>query len=219
LELLSHTRLRLPAYDGARLNCTSCHLDGGRRTSALPWYGAVSHYPRVSARAGGVVTLSERIDECFERSLNGRRLPAASPERSDILAYFAALSREAPASARAPAAEEALKAGPPDERAGAEIYARRCAVCHGRDGSGRETHGADNPPLWGDASFNLGAGMARLRTAERFIRRNMPVGAEGSLSDQEARDAAAFVTRRPRPDFAAKTRDWPKGGKPDDARY
>ena len=30
---------------------------------------------------------------------------------------------------------------------------------------------------------------------------------------------AAFVTHQPRPDFPGKENDWPKGGKPVDARY
>lgn len=75
------------------------------------------------------------------------------------------------------------------------------------------------PPLWGEGAFNIGAGMARLHSAERFIQRVMPQGAEGTLTDQQARDVAEFLISRPRPDFAAKSRDWPKGGKPDDARY
>ena len=75
------------------------------------------------------------------------------------------------------------------------------------------------PPLWGPKSFNIGAGMARLNTAAAFVRANMPLGQGGLLSEQEAFDVAAFFTRQPRPDFAGKLQDWPKGGKPDDARY
>jgi len=30
---------------------------------------------------------------------------------------------------------------------------------------------------------------------------------------------AAYFIRQPRPDFPAKLRNWPKGGKPDDAPY
>ncbi len=47
----------------------------------------------------------------------------------------------------------------------------------------------------------------------------MPLGQGGSLSDDDAYDVAAFFTRQPRPDFARKHLDWPKGGKPKDARY
>jgi thiosulfate dehydrogenase len=47
----------------------------------------------------------------------------------------------------------------------------------------------------------------------------MPPNEPGSFSVQEALDASAYFTTQPRPDFAAKHRDWLNGGKPADARY
>jgi thiosulfate dehydrogenase len=41
----------------------------------------------------------------------------------------------------------------------------------------------------------------------------------GTLSVQEAFDVAAFVGARPRPDFAAKALDWPRGDPPVDVAY
>jgi thiosulfate dehydrogenase len=61
--------------------------------------------------------------------------------------------------------------------------------------------------------------MVRLSNAAGFVRTNMPLGQGNTLSDGDALDVAAYFTRRPRPDFAAKSRDWPKGGKPSDAPY
>ena len=82
------------------------------------------------------------------------------------------------------------------------------------------------PPLWGDESFNIGAGMARTYTAAAFVKRNMPIGmhnkfplGQGGLSDQEALDVAEYFSHQPRPDFPDKVKDWPKDKKPDDARY
>jgi len=82
------------------------------------------------------------------------------------------------------------------------------------------------PPLWGDQSFNIGAGMARTYTAAAFVKRNIPIGfheqfplGQGGLSDQEAVDVAAYFSGQPRPDFPDKVKDWPSGGKPQDARY
>ncbi len=83
------------------------------------------------------------------------------------------------------------------------------------------------PPLWGERSFNIGAGMARTYTAAAFIKQNMPVGYSlnarlgqgGALSDQDAVDLADYFTHQPRPDFPAKVKDWPNGDKPKDARY
>ena len=74
------------------------------------------------------------------------------------------------------------------------------------------------PPLWGKDSFNVGAGMARMYTAAAFVKHNMPLGQGGTLTAQEAVDVAAFFTQQPRPDYAARANDWPKGDKPKDAR-
>ena len=47
----------------------------------------------------------------------------------------------------------------------------------------------------------------------------MPLGQGGTLTDQEAFDVALYFTQQPRPDFTGKQNDWPRGGKPEDARY
>jgi thiosulfate dehydrogenase len=78
-------------------------------------------------------------------------------------------------------------------------------------------HGYAFPPLWGPDSFNRGAGMARVSIAAAFIQAKMPLGAGGTLSDQEAYDIAAYVTSQPRPAFGAGAKDWPKGDAPADA--
>jgi thiosulfate dehydrogenase len=75
------------------------------------------------------------------------------------------------------------------------------------------------PPLWGLQSFNDGAGMARVSIAAAFIHAKMPLGRGKSLAPQDAWDVAAFFTGQPRPAFAGKANDWPRGGKPADARY
>ena len=63
------------------------------------------------------------------------------------------------------------------------------------------------------------AGMARYRTAAAFIHANMPRDLPGTLSRQDALDLAAFIDSRPRPDFAGKSKDWPRGGAPADTPY
>ena len=116
----------------------------------------------------------------------------------------------------------------PDPVHGKKVYAEQCAVCHGANGEG--IRGANGvvafPPLWGDRSFNIGAGMARTYTAAGFVKANMVMGhgqkfplGQGNLSDQDAVDVAEYFTHMPRPDFPDKVKDWPKGGKPKDARY
>src|SRR5262249_6231623 len=109
----------------------------------------------------------------------------------------------------------------PDPERGRRLYAEKCTACHGEDGQGRSGPNGEYlfPALWGSRSFNIGAGMARLNTAAAFTRANMPRGQDGSLTEQDAFDIAAYFTRQPRPDFAAKFQDWPRGGKPKDAPY
>jgi thiosulfate dehydrogenase len=222
-RILTHTPENAPAYAGNALNCTSCHLDGGRTPWAAPWVGIWGVFPEYRSRNAKVNALQDRINDCFERSLNGRPLPPDSREMIAILAYMQWLSRDVPTGKSVSGRGFLLIKGAqtPDPARGARVYAQKCALCHGDAGQGTNAASGDMvyPPLWGPKSFNISAGMARLNTAAGFVKANMPLGQGGSLSDQEAFDVAAFFTRQPRPDFAGKLEDWPKGGKPDDARY
>ncbi|HEX7756402.1 MAG TPA: c-type cytochrome, partial [Niabella sp.] len=116
-----------------------------------------------------------------------------------------------------------------DPNKGSSVYVNRCASCHGPDGAGMK--GTDGnreggyiyPPLWGDDSYNDGAGMARLLTAARFIKANMPFGVTHDaplLSDDEAYDVAAFINSHGRPVKANKELDYPDlSKKPKDCPY
>jgi len=222
-RILTQTVLYAKPYVGAGLNCTSCHLDKGRQAYAAPWVGLWGVFPEYSSRSAKMEFLEDRINDCFERSMNGKPVPRESEEMRAMLAYIRWLSSGVPTSvgvtgrgflriATRPA---------PDPVRGKAIYATRCAACHGAEGQG--VSGANGepvfPPLWGPRAFNIGAGMARLDTAAAFVKTKMPLGQGNTLSDQDAYDVAAYFTRQPRPDFAGKNQDWPKGGKPADARY
>ncbi len=222
-RILAHTPENAPAYVGNALNCTSCHLNGGRTPWAAPWVGIWGVFPEFRSRNAKVNTLQDRINDCFERSLNGRALAPESREMIGILAYMQWLSRDVPTGKNVSSRGflHIKSTLTPDPHRGARIYAQKCALCHGDEGQG--SYAASGamiyPPLWGPRSFNIGAGMARLNTAAAFVKANMPFGQGNSLTDQEAFDVAVFFTRQPRPDFAGKLDDWPKGGRPEDARY
>ncbi|HEU5048692.1 MAG TPA: c-type cytochrome [Gemmatimonadales bacterium] len=213
--LLLHTKDSLPDYVGNSLTCTNCHPDNGTRPNAMPWVGVYGRFPQYRSRAAQVQIIEDRIDDCFLRSMNGKRLPRESAEMRDIIAYMAFLSRGVPVGVEIPGQGlPKLDVTSGDSARGAVVFAAECARCHGEDGNG----GA-GPPVWGPNSYNIGAGMARLRTAAAFIRGNMPFDRPGILTDQQATDVAAYINSRPRPDFPGKEHDWPNGDPPPDVAY
>jgi len=213
--LLTATRDSLPAHVGNSLRCTSCHLNDGRRPSALPWIGVTARYPQYRSRNDAVSTIEDRINDCFARSLNGSPVMPDSRDMRDMVAYMASLTDSISKSdGAADDSRAAMIPLTPDSARGAQLFATTCVSCHGDHGQGT----AIAPALWGAQSYNIGAGMARLRTAASFIRRNMPFG-NATLTDQQAFDVAAYINSRPRPDFPGKEKDWPRGDAPPDVPY
>lgn len=216
LALLTQTRDSLRDYVGGNLNCTSCHLEEGRRGNAAPLVGVFARYPQYMARSGAVVPIEDRINYCFTRSLAGSKLPPDSREMQDIVAYLAFISKGVPNG------EHVRGEGMPkmtslvgDSARGRTVFTNNCARCHGTNGAGM----GPIPALWGPNSFSIGASMARQERAASFIRHNMPLDRPGALSDQEAYDVAAYMTSMPRPDSPGKQNDWPNGGAPADVPY
>lgn len=214
--IVSNVRDSLPGLTRSALNCTSCHLNQGTRAWAAPWVGVYVRFPQYRTRNNKVNILEDRINDCFERSLNGRALPAGGQDIRDIVAYMAWLSRKIPVGAEMEGEGFArLDLMETDLTRGASVFSSECARCHGADGGGTTIA----PPLWGETSYNIGAGMGRLRTAAAFIKVNMPFDAPGRLTEQQAFDVAAYINSRPRPDFAGKENDWPNGDHPPDVPY
>jgi thiosulfate dehydrogenase len=216
LAILGATRDSLPEHVGNDLRCTSCHLDNGTRPNAMPWIGVYGQFPQYRSREARVATIEDRINGCLLRSMNGTALPADDDRMRDMVAYMAYLGTGLEMGARVDGqGVPKIDAIRGDTIHGAEVWQASCARCHGADGAGTPLA----PPTWGPRSFNIGAGMARIRTAAGFIRHNMPFDQPGTLTDTEALDVAAYLTSRPRPDFAGKEHDWPRGDAPPDAAY
>ena len=182
------------------LNCSNCHLDGGRKADSIPMWGAWPLYPQFRTKNGKVNTMALRIQECFLYSMNGKKPPADSDTVTDLESYFAWLATGAPTGATLPGSGYPVlppSKNPGDAERGAQLFAKSCAACHGADGRGNEAAGI--PALWGSGSFNKGAGMHEVEKAARFIRANMPQGQENTLTPDQARDVAAYINSKPRP--------------------
>jgi len=208
-------------YAGNNLACTNCHLSAGTVKFGLSLFGIFGDFPQYSTQSGRDISIEDRLNSCMTRSMNGRPLPDDSQEMQAMVAYIKFLSTGVVAGESVPgpgagAMPELTRAADPDR--GAPIYARACAECHNTDGSGvrRSIPSSDlgymMPPLWGPDSFNNGAGMSRLITIANFVHFNMPHGTDylnPLLSVEEAWDVAAYVISQPRPDYAAREKDFP----------
>ncbi|MEP6905495.1 MAG: c-type cytochrome [Gemmatimonadales bacterium] len=214
--LIHSTRDSLPHNVGANLSCANCHVGDGTQANAMPLVGAYTRFPQFRARSGHVDLLEDRINDCFKRSMNGKALSADSRDMRDIVTYIAFLSRGYP-----PGSELKGQGVPKleplegDTARGRQIFATTCVACHGADGNGSVAA----PPLWGPRSYNIGAGMARVRSAAAFIHQVMPRDKPGTLTPQQAFDVATYINTRSRPDFPGKENDWPHGGTPPDVAY
>lgn len=216
-EMVVKTQVYGKQYIGNALNCSNCHLDAGLNPNAVPFVGVSIFYPHYHERAGRRVALADRINECFERSMNGKSLPSDSVKLKAIVAYIEWLSQNMPADSTVPwrGVSRLTSTHPPDPLKGKKVYERKCVFCHGSEGQGTVAA----PPVWGPRSYNIGADMARISLAASFIKANMPRGWGWTVTDDEAFDVAAYINTQPRPDYPGKINDWPKGGKPADAPY
>ena len=219
-------------FAGNNLACQNCHLEAGTKQFGLPFQGVYADFPNYRGRSGTVGTVEDRIQGCMTRSMNGKPLPAGGAEMTAIVAYMKALSNGRPVGAPTPGRgagrmTELTRAA--DPALGKDVYALDCAACHGADGAGQragtvgDAQGYTFPPLWGDDSFNDGAGMARLIGAANFIHGNMPNGVNWqspALSEQDAWDVAAYMENQPRPRKAQLEHDYPVAlERPVDSNY
>lgn len=190
-------------FVGNALNCTSCHLENGRHPRAASFIGVATAYPAWSPREQRVITLEDRILNCFMRSQNGTRPPLGSRPSVAISAYITSLSagqsiKQNPNKPLGPnhVPPLNLKGRQADTERGARLYAQQCADCHAVNGAGTD----DGPPVWGAASYNAGAGLSRNDKLASWLKVAMPLGDE-NLSDEDAFDIAAFVNSHERRAF------------------
>ncbi len=195
-KIMTETKKYAGQYVGNDLSCSSCHFDGGRSLNTISLVGVGAVYPKYRSRQKYTVDLAMRTQDCFQRSMNGTAPPLDSQVMQSLLVYMQWISRGIPVYAKLPWAlpSEIDSSHKPDPAAGTPVYKDVCARCHGDDGQGTRIA----PPLWGDGSYNDGAGMHRVTTFSVFAWRFMPKNAP-SLTKEQALDVAAFVNAQPRP--------------------
>jgi thiosulfate dehydrogenase len=194
-------------FAGNDLACANCHLNAGLQPFAAPLVSTFATFPMLVDDQ--VLTLTERINGCMRRSMNGKNLPGDGREMEALIAYIKFLGRGTPESVRvAGMGLFSLQEPPsaPDSGRGEQVYSKLCASCHKDDGQGERraspSIGYSIPPLWGDDSFNAAAGMAKTAYAAAYVRANMPFGVQYRnpvLSVQQAWDVVAYMISKPRP--------------------
>lgn len=223
-ELIKHTAAYFgpngKIFKGATngLNCQNCHLDAGTKVYGNNYAAVASTYPKYRARSGTIENIYKRVNDCFERSLNGKGLDTTSKEMLAMSAYINWVGKNISKNNMPDGVgmkELTLLERAADPSLGKSVYTMKCQSCHQVDGGG--TLNGDQseytyPPLWGKNSYNRGAGLYRVSTFARFVKNNMPLGASHNsvqLSDEEAWDVAAFVNTQEHPNVNIK-KDWPK---------
>jgi thiosulfate dehydrogenase len=223
-ELIMHTsvyygtngKLVKGATNG--MNCQNCHLDAGTKIYGNNYSSVLSTYPKYRARSGTTENIYKRVNDCFERSLNGRAIDTNSKEMQAIVSYIHWLGKNVAKGKKA--AGSGLKDITFMDRAasaenGKRVYTNTCQSCHQANGEGKLNATQTEytyPPLWGNNSYNNGAGLYRLSNFAKFVKYNMPQGVThttAQLTDEEAWDVAAFVNSQTRP-LKDMKKDWPK---------
>ncbi|MFI5137022.1 MAG: c-type cytochrome [Sphingobacteriales bacterium] len=199
------------------MNCQNCHLDAGTRIFGNNFSGFIASYPKLNNRSGKIAPATERIAECFNRSLAGKIPDTNGREVQAMLAYMKWLGKDVKKRQKifGTSVEKLSNMdNAADTGRGKAVYFSKCKICHGSNGGGMPAVGGRSytyPPLWGEHSYNDGAGMYRLGNLAGFVKNNMPFGTRypnPALTDAEAWNVAAFIISQPRP-HRDQHKDWP----------
>lgn len=199
------------------MNCGNCHLDGGTRINGNCFALVAATYPKFRNRSGRSESIQFRINDCMERSLNGKKLDSLSKEMEAMVAYIKWVGKDVPKNVVIKGMgvpEMPLLARAASVENGRHVFELRCISCHGANGVGLlkpDSSGYIYPPLWGPHSYNVSAGIFMLSRSAGFVKYNMPyhvVPQAPSLTDEEAWDVSAFINSQKR---SLKTfpNDWP----------
>lgn len=196
------------------MNCSSCHMGEGRLPFAGPVWPAAVVLPNYRPKNDQVNNLEERIAGCFSYSMNGKPPAWGSDDMVALATYHQWLAKGVPIYQPGKSMygrgypslpDPELK---PDYARGEQVYRESCQLCHQADGGGVVQDGeVVFPAVWGDKSYNWGAGISRHYTLASFVKHNMPLGRPNSLTDQQAWDVAYYINNQERPQDPRYTGD------------
>jgi len=221
-ELIANTAYYLGpkgkvAHVSNGMNCQNCHIDAGAKPYGNCFSAVASTYPTFRPRSGIIESIEFRVNDCLQRSLNGKTIDSTSKEMKAMVAYLKWIGKDVPKGIKPKGAnteELPFLERAADTASGRIVYQTKCITCHGKNGEGMlkpDSIAYLYPPLWGPHSYNNGAGLYRLTRFAGYVKNNMPFGAtrdKPQLSNEEAWDVAAFVNSQPRPQKYFP-KDWP----------
>jgi len=227
-DIMLHTDTHPLTKDlvGNHLQCKSCHIKGsdgkpGTSDGIGSFIGTATSFPTWSKREKSVQTLQDRTNNCFMRSMNGKRPIVDGKASMAMYAYITWLSEGLPMkmNAKAPLSPHNMKIWPKSFKKfakiqkkathenyinGKKLYNTKCASCHGMNGQGM---GTVFPPVWGKDkngkwyAYSTGAGMSKLHKGAAWVQSNMPMGQGNTLSDKESADIMLYVNAQPHANF------------------
>jgi len=196
------------AHKSNGMNCQNCHLNAGTKLFGNNFSLSAIGYPRFKERSGTVETMVKKIEDCFERSMNGTRIDSNGREMKAFLVYLRWIGKNVKKGTKPEGSgieELAFLDRPADTAKGRAVFVSKCQTCHQKDGQGILNAGGwgyTYPPLWGEHSYNIGASIYRLSKFAGYVKSNMPFGADHKheqLSNEQAWDVAAFVNSQQHP--------------------
>src|SRR5665213_666748 len=214
---------------GNGMNCQNCHLEAGTKVFGNNFSKVANGYPRFKDRSGQKESIEKKVEDCFERSMNGEIIDSTGKEMKAIVAYLNWVGSNTTKNQSPPGAgieKLPLMKRAADSSKGRIVFLTRCQSCHGKDGEGKLKEnglGYLYPPLWGKYTFNTGASMYQISKLAGFVKNNMPYGttyAKPILNNEECWDVAAYInsnfhlkkeTEADYPDRTKKPFDYPFG--------
>jgi thiosulfate dehydrogenase len=204
---------------GSHTTCNHCHRGvgdkqdkAGNRLIGTNNLGASWVMADMYDRFTGLLLSHElRQMQCFINSSNGFKPNAADDLIRDITAYSRFISgavdqkigNRYPEQGVDEVAASATRRRGDDYVRGANMFQQKCAACHGAQAQGTVVDGRVlYPALAGPNAFSYDSRMNFKfvnSVSPGFICRNMPPGQEGSLSAQDCRDIAFYLSTLPRP--------------------